>query len=473
MTFIQDQGKGANVRFAKTPKQEDQILDVLGVGIGPFNLSVAALLDPLEELRSLFFERNREFKWHPGMLLPEASIQVSFLKDSVSLADPRSRFSFLSYLFEKRRLYRFIIADFPKIKRLEFNEYFRWICDSLPNLRFGREVEAIDYDGDTLMVDLGDERIAVRNVILGTGLSPVAPPCAQPYLGPTVFHSGRYLERRVEPAGKRIAVIGGGQSSAELVSHLLADDSTLPDKLFWITKRSNFLPLDETPFVEEYFTPAYSDFYFHRQPETRRRLLEQQKLASDGINPELLEQIYRRLYELEFCAEAGRMFSLHINTELLEMSPASGGWSLRVRDLAGERFDWLDVDLVILATGFEFRVPACLDPLRGRILLENGRYCLREDYSIEWDGPAALKIYAQNAARHCRGVADPNLSLAAWRSATIINSLAGRRIYDIEEASSVFDWPAAKSEISSESQLGGEQMSEPTLANGSTRASLV
>jgi lysine N6-hydroxylase len=38
-----------------------------------------------------------------------------------------------------------------------------------------------------------------------------------------------------------------------------------------------------------------------------------------------------------------------------------------------------------------------------------------------------------------RGVADPNLSLMAWRSAIIVNSLVGRQVYDVTGESSVFD----------------------------------
>lgn len=61
-----------------------EVLDVVGVGAGPFNLSVAALLHPIEEVTSKFFEQQSSYSWHPGMLLPNVSIQNSFLKDLVS-----------------------------------------------------------------------------------------------------------------------------------------------------------------------------------------------------------------------------------------------------------------------------------------------------------------------------------------------------------------------------------------------------
>src|SRR6185436_18751172 len=64
--------------------------DSIGVGIGPFNLSAAALAATLPELKTLFVERARSFAWHPGMLISGATIQTSHLKDLVTLADPTS-----------------------------------------------------------------------------------------------------------------------------------------------------------------------------------------------------------------------------------------------------------------------------------------------------------------------------------------------------------------------------------------------
>lgn len=71
--------------------------DLIGIGIGPSNLSTAALLDPLKEINSIFFDCKQEFQWFPGMLFPEATIQVSWLKDLVTLVDPTSRHLFLSF----------------------------------------------------------------------------------------------------------------------------------------------------------------------------------------------------------------------------------------------------------------------------------------------------------------------------------------------------------------------------------------
>jgi len=117
--------------------------DVVGVGAGPFNLSIAALLHPLPNVRHRFFERQQEYSWHPGMLLPNTTIQNSFLKDLVSFADPTSPFSFLAFLHAKKRLYEYVNAGFSRMSRVEFNQYLQWVARQLPAVQWGQSVE--DY----------------------------------------------------------------------------------------------------------------------------------------------------------------------------------------------------------------------------------------------------------------------------------------------------------------------------------------
>src|SRR5690606_14963929 len=85
--------------------------DIIGVGIGPFNLGLAALGSTVPELRMRLFERNQAFEWHPGMLIEGTSLQVSFLADLVTTVDPCNPLSFLAYLKHTGRLYQFAIRD--------------------------------------------------------------------------------------------------------------------------------------------------------------------------------------------------------------------------------------------------------------------------------------------------------------------------------------------------------------------------
>jgi lysine N6-hydroxylase len=413
-------------------------LDALGVGAGPFNLSLAALLAPTG-FNARFFDKNADFEWHPGLLFPEATIQVSYLKDLVTLIDPTSQYSFLAFLHAHKRLYRFINRSESRVSRKEFNQYLQWVAQRLPNVEFGAEVREVSIDEQNFSVQIDDRRIRTTNIVLGTGLVPNLPPWARSYLGDHIFHSNEYLRHPINVTGRVVAVVGGGQSGAEVVWHLLLDLERLPAQLVWISHRSNLLPLDESPFTNELFNPVYSDYFFGLTQEQRDTLLAEQKLASDGISPGLLERIYDRLYDLEFLEAAGRRVRLLPGREVVDMQHTSAGCDLALRDRWGASRT-VRADVIVLGTGYSYDLPEAMQPLAGRMSWDRDGLPVRADFSVEWDGPPELRIYAQDAARPMRGVADPNLSLMAWRSAIIANSLLGRQVYDVTGESSVFDF---------------------------------
>jgi len=413
-------------------------LDAVGVGVGPFNLSLAALLAPTG-FKARFFERSANLQWHPGLLFPEATIQVSFLKDLVTLVDPTSPYSFLAFLHARKRLYRFINRTEIRVSRLEFNQYLQWVAGRLSNVEFGAEVREVALDEQSFSVQVDRRTMRTKNIVLGTGLVPNIPSWARPYIGDQIFHSNDYLLHPVDATGRVVAVVGGGQSGAEVVSHLLLDIAHLPAQLVWVSHRPNFLPLDESPFTNELFNPVYSDYFFRLTPDQRDTLLAEQKLASDGVSPVLLQRIYDRLYDLEFLEPPGRRVRLLPGHEVVDMQHTSAGCDLILRDRWGGSRT-VRADVIVLGTGSSYELPEAMQPLADRMSWGRDGFPVRADFSVEWDGPPGLRIYAQDAARHMRGVADPNLSLMAWRSAIIVNSLLGRQVYDVSGESSVFDF---------------------------------
>jgi lysine N6-hydroxylase len=187
------------------------------------------------------------------------------------------------------------------------------------------------------------------------------------------------------------------------------------------------VPLDESPFTNELFNPVYSDYFFSRTREQRDVLLAEQKLASDGVSQGLLQRIYDRLYDLEFLEPAGRRVRLLPGHGVVGMQHTSGGCDLALRDRWGTSRT-VRADLIVLGTGSSYALPEAMQPIADRMSWDRDGFPVRADYSVEWDGPPELRIYAQDAARHMRGVADPNLSLMAWRSAIIANSLLGQQV---------------------------------------------
>lgn len=104
-----------------------KIYDVIGIGFGPSNIALAIALEEQRQsghhIDTLFIEKQPHFAWHKDMLLDGADMQISFLKDLATLRNPRSRFTFTNYLFEKGRLQDFINLKTFFPSRHEFNDY--------------------------------------------------------------------------------------------------------------------------------------------------------------------------------------------------------------------------------------------------------------------------------------------------------------------------------------------------------------
>lgn len=84
---------------------------LIGIGLGPFNLGLACLTEPVGELHGVFVESKPDFEWHSGMFLEGAHLRTPFMSDLATMADPTSPYSFLQDLKERGRLYSFHIRE--------------------------------------------------------------------------------------------------------------------------------------------------------------------------------------------------------------------------------------------------------------------------------------------------------------------------------------------------------------------------
>ena len=99
--------------------------DLVGVGAGPTNLSLAALIETprvrgLIQFQSKFLEKNRTIRWHSGQFFPGALMQTEFYRDLVTPIDPTSSFTFLNYLKAHQRLDQFFCSEYICPTRREF-----------------------------------------------------------------------------------------------------------------------------------------------------------------------------------------------------------------------------------------------------------------------------------------------------------------------------------------------------------------
>ncbi|MEU9716183.1 SidA/IucD/PvdA family monooxygenase [Streptomyces sp. NPDC047976] len=416
--------------------------DFLGIGVGPANLSLAALAAPVTELTAEFLEAKPEFRWHPGLMLPDSQLTVTFFRDLVTLVDPTSRFSFLNFLVQDGRAFRFLEANGLGCSRREFEQYFQWAAAQLPSVRFGTPVESVALSGEGFEVTSsgGDVR-TTRTLVLGSGSEPHLPDFAKPFASDSVLHSSRLTAVRPEWKGRRVLVVGAGQSGAEVVSHLLSDENALPSSLTWTSSRIGFQPLDDSPFTNEWFAAPFVDYFNGLSDRRRAEILREQKDAGgDGITDELVTSVYRRLYHLDMVLDSQMRHRLLPSRRAVGLERDGSHYVAELLDVNHDSVERLPVDLVIFCTGYRRGIPEYLKPLHDRLRLVDGDFAIRPDYTIDFDGPEDLKIYVQGLAERTHGIADSLLSLASWRSARILNSIAGREIHRVDNTTTTVAW---------------------------------
>ncbi|MGY0386329.1 lysine N(6)-hydroxylase/L-ornithine N(5)-oxygenase family protein [Nocardioides sp. WG-D5] len=415
------------------PDTSADVHDLIGIGLGPFNLGLAALADPIDELDCLFLEGRDRFDWHPGMMLDEATLQVPFLADLVTMADPTSRFSFLNFLKQTGRIYPFYIRENFLPHRREYNQYCQWVASQLGSVRFGQQVASVEHDGETyVLTTASGETHRTRRLVLGTGTSPRVPECAAEAVaaeGPAL-HSSEYLARRDELVSRRsITVVGSGQSAAEVYLDLLNAQPDHDYQLAWLTRSPRFFSMEYTKLTLELTSPEYSAYFQSLPAEKRDRLLKSQQSLYKGISGDTIDAIHEALYTRSVTEAAET--TLLTNTEVRGVTRTDGGYHLALHHVEQEEDYAMSTEALVLATGYRAGIPAFLEPVRDRIRLDSqGRYAASATFSVD---TADREIWVQNGEEHTHGFVAPDLGMGAYRSSVILAAILGREPYPVEK----------------------------------------
>lgn len=404
--------------------------NIVGAGIGPFHLSLAAMLEKIPKITPLFLDQRAEFRWHPEILHHDADMQTSFYKDFVTPVDPTSRHSFLNYLVEHGLFYAFMNTGRQNITRLEFEQYGRWVAGRLENLKFNTKVREVTFEENKFVVKTDSETFTSDHFSFATGATPYVPECAKPHEGRNVFHpkSGKLEGMNVE--GKRIVIVGGGQTGVEIFRNILHGKWGRPQSVKLITKRKNLEPLDESPFTNEYFTPGYNEEFFPLGQSSKEEIVASQKLASDGNTPVYLELLYKDLYLFRHVMKNAVDFEILPKRTLVNMTSKDSGYELGFTNAFNGNSESLDADIVILSTGFKNNLPEAINGLKDHISFdEKGRLHLERSFKVKTNLPVENKLFALNFSRHSHGISEPQTSLMAWRSAMIANEILGDEFY--------------------------------------------
>lgn len=417
--------------------ENNKIYDIIGIGIGPFNLGLAALLEPVEDISALFLDQTEGFDWHPGLMLDNATLQVPFMADLVTMADPKSQYSFLNFLKETDRLYKFYIRENFYILRKEYNLYCQWVARKLQNCQFGKKVENIIFNGpeQLFIIDVLDlknndvKKYYAKKIVLGTGTQPNLPAFMEDKNFPNVIHTSEYLKHKesILDAGS-VSIIGSGQSAAEIFRDLLPETE---NGLFmsWFTRPDRFFPMEYSKLTLELTSPEYVDHFYNMPPSQRKAVLAKQPPLYKGINFDLINDIFDTLYEMSV-GNIPLNVALKPSCQLDSISPEGNSYALNFTHVQ-EHITFTHIsDYIVLATGYKYKEPKFLKGIEELIQrTEEGLFEVSRYYTIDQAG----NIFVQNAELHTHGFVTPDLGMGAYRNALIINTITGKEIYKVEK----------------------------------------
>ncbi|GAB3942519.1 lysine N(6)-hydroxylase/L-ornithine N(5)-oxygenase family protein [Corynebacterium tapiri] len=406
--------------------------DLVGIGVGPFNLGLAALCNPLVEngeLSAAFFEQRDSFAWHPGMMLEDATIQVPFMADLVTLADPTSRFSFLNYLKQRGRIHQFYIRESFYPLRSEYSDYCAWVAEQLETVHFSHRVTRVVKEGDLWRLQVGEQTVYARNVVMGVGTSPFVPQELSGALEhPHAWHSGDYLPHRDQLVEHdSVLIIGSGQSAAEIYRDLLPEMTHNNRKLSWVTRSERFFPMEYTKLTLEMTSPDYVEFFHGLDMDVRDRLNRSQRSLYKGISGDLVDEIYDLLYRLQL---TGKLTTELRSDHAAQWLAYDGRHHLKLtHNITGATRE-VEADALVMATGYKGpRLPDFLEDAQGELRFDSvGRLSVGLDFSVD----KHASFFVANAEEHTHALNAPDLGMGPWRNSIIIKQITGHEVYPIE-----------------------------------------
>jgi L-ornithine N5-monooxygenase len=419
----------------------DHDVELLAVGAGPSNLALAVALEELapDDLAkgSLVVERREAVEWQQGLLLPWAKSQVSFLKDLVTLRDPCSAYSFLNYLHAMGRLDDFINMGSFMPFRMEISGYLQWVADSLAKVRveLGRACTSIEPVKDASGMLTGwvagmadGTSITSRYLVIGTGRDPYLPPALTGLPAERVVHSTQYRYRTADlprDRGYRVAVVGSGQSAAEMFRSAQED---LPGcELTWVMRTIGLRAYESSKFINERYYPAHTDAFFAARLEGREQILREMHHTNySGLAPALLESLYSDRYLERFAGvERTRLVTM---TDITAAREVDGEVVLDLTDRRTGRVTELACDLVLCGTGFAKAMPRLVTRLASALDLDG--VAVTRNYRLVVPEPAAGACYLQGVNESTHGIADSLLSVLGHRAADITQDILQHRAAD-------------------------------------------
>lgn len=421
---------------------KDQIYDVIGIGFGVSNIGLAiSLKESNAGVSMLFIEANADSLWQPNMLIRGADIQNSPHRDLITPNNPRSKYTFMNYLFEHGRLFEYFNLNITHPLRTEYADYIKWCSEDFKDhVIYNERANSISHhatDGveETVfeVATNSGKRFFARNISIGTGRQVNIPAKFQHVRNCRISHLTQYSVTTTSiPRNEStsIAVIGSGQSAIEIILDL---NKRFPEsRITNICNGFGYRLKDTSPFSYEAFYPEFIDFFYSLPPNAKEEVTSQLRATNySTVDGDVLHELYLSMYEDRLVG--AERISLRKNSNITHVIDHGRHIEIGTTGKHDGRQRSDHFDFVFLATGF-IDYQLATSPLSSIPLLENiaralgsERFSVSRDYRIESKSSKSCtegSIYLNGLCEMTHGMGDAgSISSVSTRCSTIARSL--------------------------------------------------
>ncbi|MEV0801071.1 FAD-dependent oxidoreductase [Kribbella sp. NPDC050281] len=410
----------------------------IGIGAGPSNLSLAALYQNATTEPLALFDARPGTGWHTPLLYPGVRMQTGWMKDLVSLVDPRHELTFLNYLVTSGRLYALINSQFDSLPRIEYERYLAWATERLGVVHFTSRVDSISITDDGFEVSVDGVPAAVsEHLVLGLGTRPVRPAYITELPAERAFIADDLGVRMAAlDTAAPTAVVGGGQTGLECVLRLLGSGFT---DIRWLGRNQWFRSIDDSPMANELYRPSHIEYLQGLNRGKRREMIDDSRYSGDAITPGGLRALYQANYD--GMLTLGRFPVTLLPGRDVRTSELLADGNIRLCCTTTSTPEEHVVRQMVVAAGREHVEAPFDDDLRERIEVDDdGQLLVEPDYSVRWKGMNGHRIYTFNASRYSHGLTNAGLTQLPVRAAIVLNSMFEREIYPISDELCAVRW---------------------------------
>lgn len=414
------------------------VSDAVCIGFGPAGIALSCAFEdareakaPLGDLSLRYLEAAPHTQWHPELLLEGTDINHHVFRDLVTPRNPRSRFSFAMYLKDKGRMFDFGLLGRPA-SRHEWSDYLAWVSRQVSrDAHFDTpvsEILPVIRDGRLQAVELvaPNARYTTSNVVLSSGSAPRIPEPFLPLLGPRLFHTSQFLSR-LDALGRELPqrwlVLGSGQSASESVLELLGRDRSL--EVHSVHRSAGFKLTQLGQFPNRVFGPDHVDYFHGLEPAARHRFLDWSRSTNyAGIDPDESQKLFSLMYE-DRIAGRQRLHS-HAYRVVSDIRPLAEGYRVVLTDTFSRNSTTLDVDVVVLGTGYQqYLIPPLLSNLQPWLETDrDGGLLIDRDYQVATREGCDVRLWVNGLSERSHGISDSqSFSLMALRAERIAHAL--------------------------------------------------